>query len=190
VAAILIRHRAAKRRVNFGCPPLRTPRGLAARVLTAQHVEVAPSIVNNNPETMERSRRSVPTAAGWFFVLMKDRRRGRAQREPGPITEDRGYGFRFSEDDPSRVRWVRFAKMRGSPLSCPRPLRAYGPIHLSNSPSRSRDACLRPGFATLLRSPEPRGGRSAERRSGARRNTRGAYHDAIRQAPGEAPCVS
>src|SRR5262249_20987732 len=26
-------------------------------------------------------------------------------------------------DDPSRVRWVRFAKMRGSPLSCPLPLR-------------------------------------------------------------------
>src|SRR5262249_62383891 len=32
---------------------------------------------------------------------------------------------------------------------------------------------LRPGFATLLRSPESRGGRSEERRSGARRNTRG-----------------
>jgi len=41
---------------------------------------------------------------------------------------------------------------------------------------------LRPGLATLLRSPESRGGRSAERRSGARRNTRAAYHDAIRQA--------
>src|SRR5262249_16148920 len=88
-------------------------------------------------------------------------------------------------DDPSRIRWVRFAKMHGSPLSCPLPLReraqwsahklervrgsrntplthhrtwqhraalsrkgrghnncdrAYGPIHFSNSPSRSRDA--------------------------------------------------
>jgi hypothetical protein len=41
---------------------------------------------------------------------------------------------------------------------------------------------LRPGLATLLRSPESRGGRSAERRSGARRNTRAAYHDVIRQA--------
>ena len=38
---------------------------------------------------------------------------------------------------------------------------------MSNSPSRSRGACLRPGFATLLRSPESGGGRSAERRSGA-----------------------
>jgi hypothetical protein len=41
---------------------------------------------------------------------------------------------------------------------------------------RSRGAFVRPGFATLLRSPESRGGRSAERRSGARRNTREARH--------------
>src|SRR3984893_6314941 len=54
--------------------------------------------------------------------------------------------------------------------------RVRTPIHFSNSPSRSRGAFLRPGFATLLRSPESRGGRSAERRSGARRNTRGACH--------------
>jgi hypothetical protein len=40
-------------------------------------------------------------------------------------------------------------------------------IHFSNSPSRSRGAFLRPGFVTLLRSPESRGGRSAEKRSGA-----------------------
>ena len=33
--------------------------------------------------------------------------------------------------------------------------------------SRSRGALLRPGFAPLLRRPESRGGRSAERRSGA-----------------------
>jgi hypothetical protein len=39
---------------------------------------------------------------------------------------------------------------------------------------RSRGACLRPGFAFVLHSPRMRGGRSAERRSGARRNTRGA----------------
>src|SRR5258708_26105061 len=41
---------------------------------------------------------------------------------------------------------------------------------------------LRPGFATLLHSPRTRGGRSAEKRAGAERNTREAYHDAIRQA--------
>jgi hypothetical protein len=38
---------------------------------------------------------------------------------------------------------------------------------MSNSPSRSRGAHLRPGFASLLHSPQSRGGRSAERRSGA-----------------------
>jgi hypothetical protein len=50
-------------------------------------------------------------------------------------------------------------------------------------------AFLRPGFASLLHSPPLRGGRSAERRSGARRNTRGRAHNAARQAPSEAPCV-
>src|SRR2546430_5940824 len=39
-------------------------------------------------------------------------------------------------------------------------------------------ALLRPGFASLLHSPPLRGGRSAERRSGARRNTRGTRRDA------------
>ena len=55
-----------------------------------------------------------------------------------------------------------------------------GHFHLtiSNSPSRSRGAFLRPGFATLLHSPRMRGGRSAEKRSGARRNTRGVRHSA------------
>jgi hypothetical protein len=62
-------------------------------------------------------------------------------------------------------------------------------LTMSNSHSRSRGAFGRPGFATLLHSPRTRGGRSAEKRSGAQRNTRGAYHDAIRQAPSEAPCV-
>src|SRR6516162_8249354 len=38
---------------------------------------------------------------------------------------------------------------------------------LMTTPLRSRGAFLRPGFAPLLRSPESRGGRSAERRSGA-----------------------
>ena len=40
---------------------------------------------------------------------------------------------------------------------------------------------LRPGFATLLRSPESRGGRSAERRSGACEAPVGRAHNAARQ---------
>src|SRR5262249_60016779 len=48
--------------------------------------------------------------------------------------------------------------------------------------------CAR-GLDLLLHSPRTRGGRSAEKRSGARRNTRAACHDAACQAPSEAPCV-
>jgi hypothetical protein len=48
--------------------------------------------------------------------------------------------------------------------------------------ARSRGAFLRPGFATLLRSPESRGGRSAESRSGAALSARWARHIAARQA--------
>src|SRR5262249_27674251 len=43
----------------------------ADRAPTTRHVEVAAFIVNNNPETTERSRRSFPTAAGWFFTKPK-----------------------------------------------------------------------------------------------------------------------
>ena len=61
--------------------------------------------------------------------------------------------------------------------------RCRGPnLTMSNSPSRSRGAFLRPGFASLLRSPESRGGRSVERRSGAQRNTRAARRNAAYQA--------
>ena len=41
------------------------------------------------------------------------------------------------------------------------------PIHLSNSPARSRGAFFAPGVCLLLRAPGMRGGRSAERTSGA-----------------------
>src|SRR5262249_34275456 len=43
------------------------------------------------------------------------------------------------------------------------------------------------GLRLLLRSPRIEGGRSAERRSGARRNTREAYHDAGRSPLGAPP---
>ncbi len=50
-------------------------------------------------------------------------------------------------------------------------------LTMSNSHSRSRGAFLRPGFCILcFTDPESRGGRSAEKRSGAQRNTRGARH--------------
>jgi len=54
-------------------------------------------------------------------------------------------------------------------------------LPMSNSPSRSRGAFLRPGFATLLRSPESRGGRSAEGRSDA--TPRSAFRIVSRRRP-------
>src|SRR5215472_13559291 len=51
------------------CWPLTGSR--ADRTLTVQHVGVAPFIVNNNPETMERGRRSFLTAAGWSALMLR-----------------------------------------------------------------------------------------------------------------------
>jgi hypothetical protein len=60
---------------------------------------------------------------------------------------------------------------------------------ISNSPRLlvPAPAFLRPGFASLLHSPPLRGRRSAERRSGARRNTRGRARNAGRTPPGAPP---
>src|SRR6266478_6772186 len=53
---------------------------------------------------------------------------------------------------------------------------------MSNSPSRSRGAFLRPGFASLLHRPRIEGWAERRETFGCVRGTRGAYHDAIRQA--------
>src|SRR5262249_50028586 len=113
--------------------------GCRRRAPTARHVGVAPFIVNNNPETSERSRRSFPTATGWLFARPAVAHEcwiaalsvPRAQRSTASGTRD----------SVGRVRSL---------------------IHFSNSPSRSRGAFLRPGFATLLHSPRVEG--CAERR--------------------------
>src|SRR5262249_5614810 len=61
-----------------------SPPARPGRALTARHVGVALFVVNNNPETTKRSRRSFPTAAGWFFARARMLDRGallsRAQR--------------------------------------------------------------------------------------------------------------
>src|SRR5262249_51793072 len=67
----------------------------ADRAPTTRHVEVAAFIVNNNPETTERSRRSLPTAAGWFSRLNRLSSRptlATARGEPGPITTGGDHG--------------------------------------------------------------------------------------------------
>src|SRR2546428_10434101 len=58
-------------------------------------VGVALSIVNNNPETMERTGRSFPTAAGWFSRLNRLSSRptlATARGEPRPITTGGDHG--------------------------------------------------------------------------------------------------
>jgi hypothetical protein len=113
--------------------------------------------------------RAVPhgTDEQYRFALIQ----GASQREHSRLHESRC-------DASRRMRTGERVANCGSSLNRSRSFR----FTMSNSPSRSRGACLRPGFATLLRSPESRGGRSAERRSGARRNTRAARHNAACQA--------
>jgi hypothetical protein len=171
--------------------------------LTASRVLVVPSIVNNNPETRDRGRRSFPTARGWSFARRGGRPRrvggdalvSRAQRAwsrvPGAAQREAERNGALQTRDRSRHR------LRDGPGSAMHHSlrsrciasgtrdsvgRVRGPIHFSNSPSRSRGAFLRPRLATLLRSPESRGGRSAERRSGACEAPVRPAHDAAGQA--------
>jgi hypothetical protein len=70
-----------------------------------------------------------------------------------------------------------------------RELAADSHLTMSNSPTRSRARIAASGLCLFASLTPSRGGRSAESRSGARRNTRGTRHDAACQAPSEAPCV-
>src|SRR6516225_9021075 len=120
----------------------------------ARHVGVAALPVNNRPETGKPSRWSFPTAAGWFFVLMKDRRPGRrprSRRRAGTHNQ-RPWLWVPAFAGTTRVGFVGLV----SPKCAATALALR--LTMSNSPSRSRGACLRPGFATLLRQPESRVG--------------------------------
>src|SRR5262249_36159261 len=55
-------------------------------------------------------------------------------------------------------------------------------LTMSNSPSRSRGAFLRPGFATLLHSPRVEGWAERRETFGRVRGTRGTRHNAACQA--------
>src|ERR1700730_1425984 len=54
-----------------------------------------------------------------------------------------------------------------------------------HAPPRSRGACLRPGFATLLHSPRIEGWAERRETFGCVRGTRGTRHNAACQAPSE-----
>src|SRR5262249_41903775 len=91
-----------------------------------------------------------------------------------PILRDL-FRARAPQDEDGRVRG-----------SSPNRSRSF-PSHDVKQPrsSRSRGACLRPGFAPLLHSPRIEGWAERRETFGCS-GTRGAYHDAIRQAPSEA----
>ena len=193
----------ARRGFGGPCPPSRSsldtaPTSAADRALTARHVGVAAFPVKNRPETGKRTRRSFPAAAGWFFRPRPHAEEHRSANGStnAPAASERCDASRsmratvlILRDARTRVRLCGSAcacallRMRTAELAAGRRT-AFGnsQLTMSNSPSRSRGACLRPGFATSLHSPRVEGGRSAERRSGARRNTRGRAHNAARQA--------
>src|SRR6516225_3675668 len=97
---------------------------------------------------MDLGRRSFPTPAGWFFAPALPLGLPKCAAHRRPHAEER------------RSRTI------------------FGNSHLtmSNSPSRSRGALCVRVLPLRFTHPESRGGRSAEKRSGARRNTREACH--------------
>jgi hypothetical protein len=139
----------------------------------------------------------VSTPAGWFFcpvasfgeTAIDDARphaeehrsaRGRLLQQP-PLRCDASRSMRansIARSHPSRRAHALSTLRKRLRMRAPQdedgrargssPNRfGHSDLTMSNSPSRSRGACLRPGFATLLHSPRMRGGRSAEKRSGA-----------------------
>jgi hypothetical protein len=148
--------------------------------LTARHVGVAPPIVDNNPETMERSRRSFPTAAG-----------GPSSRRRCVTSLGQNALASFGQNAPLSPLVPSPSRSRIYPTSAVTSTALAGPIsrcqtaHLVPA-ARSCARGLQPCFAH----PESRGGRSAEKRSGVIRQAlarRLASHDAGRSPLGAPP---
>jgi hypothetical protein len=145
-----------------------------------RHAGVVPFIVNNNPETMERGRRSFPTAAGWFFTRPGTRTNGGSRRHDSLtlalVLRGRARRALRAFLRMRRPTHAEFAARR-------RTVAVSSYLTMSNSPHLLVPAaqfCARGlRFASLT----PIEG-WAERREtfGCVRGTRWAYHDAIRQA--------
>jgi hypothetical protein len=150
-------------------------------------------------ETMERSRRSFPTAAGG----PSSRRRCVASLGQNALASF-GQNPPLSPLVPSPSRSRLKCRTRASPSSGGEG--AVTSTALAGPISRCQTAHLVPAARFCARvlhrcftHPEPRGGRSAEKRSGACEapvgrimcvtDARERAYDAIRQAPSEAPCV-
>ena len=147
------------------CRRLHVARRLPWKILRVQcgrHVRVAKVIVNNNPQTMKRSRRSFCTAAGWCVapaLMLRSAGASTAQMRCDASRSMRANPIARSSSFETRARAFKFAE----PFSTRALLRmrtssAYRRTFHINSPSRSRGALLRPGLATLLHRPRTRGG--------------------------------
>jgi len=134
-----------------------------------------------NSNVSSRERTVPPRIVG--AVSSDERDGGQGPPNPRPHAEEHRSANGSTNAPAASERCDASRRMRTAELAAGRRT-AFGnsQLTMSNSPSRSRGACLRPGFATSLHSPRVEGGRSAERRSGARRNTRGRAHNAARQA--------
>src|SRR5262249_59496131 len=117
-----------------------------------------------NLETTDRSQRSFPTAAGWFFTRSRTPLSCPHAEEP----RLKRVHARLACASTAFTRVFHAAQRMPSSRLIAEPLAVFLSHDVKQRTStRSRGACLRPGFATSLHSPESRGGRSAEKRSGA-----------------------
>jgi hypothetical protein len=117
------------------------------------------------------------------IAARRERRRCRRRSALRCVSKHEGKGIArlILRDARTRVRIRRTSS--ACALLWMRTSISHGTVHHFKQPiSFPRRVFLRRGFASLLRSPPVRGGRSAERRSGARRNTRGRARNAARQA--------
>ena len=156
--------------------------------LSPVRAQVARVIANNRPDTMERSRRPFLAAAGWFFPVASSAKTPLAsfrQNAPRPHAEEHRSAKQVGcfpssaalrcvskhEGHAAAVFILRDARalVRLCGSACARALLRMRTSIAFQPSSRCQTALLvpaarfsRPGFASLLRSPESRGGRSAD----------------------------
>jgi hypothetical protein len=184
-------------------PAAPSPRFAGARVSLRQiPVRVAPFIVNNRLETMDRRRRSLTATAGRFrmeqagmlpigFVSpnapcvlaphAEERRRAHEHASsPASLRCDASQSMRahaLAPPHPSRRACARSNSRNVFGVRAPQDEDEHRVVHSSRFQTAhlvpAAHVCAR-GLRLCFTHPESRGGRSAEKRSGARRSTRGA----------------
>jgi hypothetical protein len=166
--------------LELGNPPPHNPPpprawSESARALTARHVEVAPSIVNNNRKQWSGAGDRLPQPEVGCSLAQQSRTNAgsRRSRVPGAAQHLKGVYARLGRAMDARDRAYGSASLRAAP----RPGHAiasdaFGALFTFQTAHLVPAACLRPGSATLLHSPN-RGV------SGAPRNVRVRARHAI-----------